>query len=261
MTVFQVAFALVVIVISAVSILVHFIRKGAKEGQPPILTRHITVDREAWEPIRRQLAELGASPEEAEGIIRAGAIMATDLATFRNLDPATAVRMVQVALVTPLYVAKLEAINEDVQQRQASKPPTILPAEPTPPRPAPDSEAIAAQARRVAAAVAERTAERVASRATRLGRSPLKPRHDAGRGRASWTAADVATLTGWSERTVYTWAQAGRIPCERSGRRVRFHAGEVRAWWQQYRRERTNQPPTSTETEGGQVDLPFAKEA
>ena len=250
-----VAIVLVAIVVGA-AIVVRAARRAAdkavqaKTRRSLPLARQITVDRSRWIETERALLDLGASPEEMHGIIAAAAIMAEDLAEIRGCSLQDAEHAISLALVRPLA---------QHHQRPTQTAPSILPVEGG--LPPATTEQIADQARRVAAAVAERTVKAITSRATKLGRSPLAPTHDPGRGRASWTVKDVAALTRWPERTVYTWAQAGRIPCERSGRRVRFHAGEVRAWWQQYRRERTSQPPTSPETEGGQVDLPFAKEA
>lgn len=46
-----------------------------------------------------------------------------------------------------------------------------------------------------------------------------------------WTVADVCSFLGMSKTWVYEAARKGLIPARRLGARLRFDAGEVRAWW------------------------------
>lgn len=238
--------------------------------------------------------DLGASQEDAEGLARAARRIAEDLATVRNVDQASAEDLVEKALLAPIKPAGLQPRHPwpEPSQPQTSAEVAVercivdgatigtgyscsgagpectgcsrYLAGPRREaatnsvrevvRPSTSAE-VAAHAGRVAAAVAPRIAEKVATRAVRLGRSPLP---SSGRGRGSWRVADVAALTGWPTRTVYSWAQAGRIPCERIGRRrVVFHAGEVKAWWTQFRREREPAPARANGPTQG--DLPLVE--
>lgn len=44
------------------------------------------------------------------------------------------------------------------------------------------------------------------------------------------TVPEVARLLRVRESTVYTWAEAGLLPCHRVGRLLRFDRGQVLAW-------------------------------
>jgi len=44
------------------------------------------------------------------------------------------------------------------------------------------------------------------------------------------TADEVADLLSISPKTIYAWAESGRLPCVRLGGRVRFDPGDLTRW-------------------------------